>query len=249
MLSSTVIGVVRFCTRFPWLIIVIALCATAASTVYCVKHFAINTDINKLISPDLDWRKREFAFEKDFPGHYGSTLVVVEAPTAELSQRAGAALAEKLGAQRDLFPSVENMAGSEFFARNGLLFQPTEDLGRFTQGLARAAPLVGTLVGDPSLRGLNRTLSLALVGVQNRMTTLDTLARPLSMAADTVEDALKNRPASFSWRDMLSGQPTAPADLRQFIEVHPVLDYSALEPGRRSSEAIRKAATDLNLGG
>ena len=249
MLSSAVIGMVRFCTRFPWLIIVIALCATAGSTAYCVKHFAINTDINKLISQDLDWRKREFAFEKDFPGHYGSTLIVVEAPTAELSQRAGAALAEKLAAQRDLFPSVENMAGNEFFARNGLLFQPTADLGRFTQGLERAAPLVGTLVGDPSLRGLNRTLSLALVGVQNRMTTLDALARPFSLAADTVENALKGRPASFSWREMLSGQPTAPADLRQFIEVHPVLDYSALEPGRRSSEAIRKAASDLNLGG
>ncbi|HMJ44211.1 MAG TPA: MMPL family transporter [Pseudolabrys sp.] len=249
MLSSTVVGVVRFCTRFPWFIIVIALCAAAGSTAYCVRNFAINTDISKLISPNLDWRKREFAFEKDFPGHYGSTLIVVDAPTAELSARAGAALAQKLASQRDLFPSVENMSGNEFFARNGLLFQPTEDLGRFTQGLERAAPLVGTLVGDPSLRGLNRMLSLALVGVQNRMTTLDALARPFSMAADTVENVLKGRPASFSWREMLNGQRPAPADLRQFIEVHPVLDYSALEPGRRSSEAIRKAASDLNLTG
>jgi hopanoid biosynthesis associated RND transporter like protein HpnN len=247
MLSSVVIGVVRFCTRFPWFIIVLAVCAAAGSTAYCVRHFAINTDINKLISPDLDWRKREFAFEKEFPGHYGSTLIVVDAPTAELSARAGAALTQKVAAQRDIFPSVENMSGNEFFARNGLLFQPTADLARFTQGLERAAPLIRTLAGDPSLRGLNRTLSLALVGVQNRMTTLDALTRPFSMAADTVENVLKRHPASFSWREMLNGQRPTPADLRQFIEVHPVLDYSALEPGRRSSEAIRKAASDLSL--
>ena len=34
---------------------------------YTSQHFALNTDISKLISPDLDWRKREIAFEKAFP--------------------------------------------------------------------------------------------------------------------------------------------------------------------------------------
>jgi hypothetical protein len=242
-------AIVRFCTKFPWLIIVLGLCSAGAGAAYTAKHFAIDTDINKLISTHLDWRQRESAFEKAFPGHFGSTLVVVEAPTAELSGQAGAALAQKLAAQPDLFRSVEDISGSEFFARNGLLFQPTADVGRFTQGLGQAAPLIGTLVGDPSLRGLTRTLSLALVGVQNQMTTLDALARPLSMAADTISNVLAGRPASFSWQELLSGQRPAPGDLRQFIEVHPVLDYSELEPGRRSSDAIRKAAADLNLAG
>jgi hopanoid biosynthesis associated RND transporter like protein HpnN len=35
--------------------------------------------------------------------------------------------------------------------------------------------------------------------------------------------------------------------LRRFIEVQPVLDYSALEPGLASSNAIRQAADDLHL--
>ena len=43
------------------------------------------------------------------------------------------------------------------------------------------------------------------------------------------------------------GERPAASDLRRFIEVHPILDYSALEPGRRSSSAIRKAAADLDL--
>ena len=36
------------------------------------------------------------------------------------------------------------------------------------------------------------------------MTTLDELARPLSMAATTFEDVLAGRPAAFSWQEMLS---------------------------------------------
>src|SRR6185437_6197083 len=247
MLASTVTAVVRFCTRFPLLIIALAGIAAAGSVVYSVRHFAINTDINKLISPDLDWRKREAEFEKAFPGHFGSTLVVVDAPTAEYASLAAADLSKRLAQQPKLFRSVEDMSGNEFFARNGLLFQSIDDVGHMTQGLGQAGPLIGTLVSDPSLRGLTRTLSLALVGVQNRMITLDTLARPLSMATTTIETVLAGRPATFSWQELLNGKQPAPADLRRFIEVHPVLNFSALEPGRASSNAIREAVSDLKL--
>jgi hopanoid biosynthesis associated RND transporter like protein HpnN len=215
--------------------------------VYSARHFAITTDINKLISPDLDWRKREAEFEKTFPGHFDSTLVVVDAPKAEYASRAAAELVKRLTEQPKLFRSVEHMGGNEFFAHNGLLFQPSEEVARLAQGLGQAGPLVGTLVSDPSLRGLTRTLSLGLVGVQNRMITLDTMVRPLSMASSTIEDALAGRLAVFSWQELLNGQPPGPDDLRHFIEVRPVLDFSALEPGRVSSDAIRQAASDLQL--
>src|SRR5262245_29511590 len=247
MLASIVTGIVNFCTRFPWPIIVLALIAAAGSTVYSIRHFAINTDINKLISPELDWRKREAEFEKAFPGHFGSTLVVVDAPTTEFATRAGAELAAQLKIRPQLFRSVDDIGGSDFFARNGLLYKSTEDVASFAKGLGQAAPLVGTLVGDPSLRGLTRTLSLGLIGVQNQMVTLDALARPLSMASTTLEDVLAGRPASFSWLAMVSGEEPRSSDLRRLIEVRPVLDFSALQPGEASSNAIRQAASDLQL--
>ncbi len=247
MLASTITEIVKFCAKFPWPIIVLALLATAGSTAYSVQHFAINTDINKLISPELDWRKREAEFEKAFPGHFGSTLAVVDAPTAEYASLASAELTKRLAAQPNLFRSVEDMSGSDFFAHNALLFRPTDDIKRMTQGLGRAAPLTSTLMNDPSLRGLTRMLSLALVGVQNRTITLDTLTRPLSMAAATIEQALAGRPSVFSWQELLNGEQPAPADLRRFIEVRPILNFSALEPGRASSEAIRQAAAELQL--
>jgi uncharacterized protein len=247
MLTSLVTAIVRFCTRFPWPIIVLGLIGAAWATVYAAHHFAINTDINKLISGDLDWRQREAQFEKAFPSHYGSTLVVVDAPAVELASRAAADLTARLKAQPELFQSVEDTGGSEFFARNGLLFQSADDVARFTQGLAQAAPIVGTFAGDPSLRGLTRGLSLGLIGVQNRLVTLDAMARPLSMASTTIEDALAKRPASFSWQAMLNGQDPSPSDLRRLIEAHPVLNFSALQPGEVSSNAIRQISSDLQL--
>jgi hypothetical protein len=45
--------------------------------------------------------------------------------------------------------------------------------------------------------------------------TLDEMARPLSLAASTLESELASRPASFSWRELMQGQPPKPADLRR----------------------------------
>src|ERR1700688_1919497 len=175
MLGSIITSIVRFCARFPLVVIVVWGCAAVVSVGYAATHFAINTDINKLISPDLDWRKRELDFGKAFPGHFGTTLVVIDAPTAELASQASSALTQRLAAQSDTFRSVEDLSSGEFFSRNGLLFRPTADVTRLTQGLGQAGPLIGTLVGDPSLRGLTRALSVGLIGIQNRSTTLDAL--------------------------------------------------------------------------
>ena len=150
MLASWVTAIVRLCIRFPWPIIALGIAVSVVSSFYSVRHFAITTDINKLISPDLDWRKREAEFEKAFPGHFGSTLVVVNAPTAEFAARASADLITRLKAEPRLFQSVDDIEGSEFFARNGLLFRPTEDVANFAKGLGQAAPLIGTLSSDPS---------------------------------------------------------------------------------------------------
>jgi uncharacterized protein len=247
MLASAVTGIVRFCTRFPLLIIVLGLCSAAAAAAYTATHFAINTDITKLISPHLDWRQRELAFESEFPGHFGTTLIVIDAPTTELTSAATVALAKRLAARTDVFSAVNYLGGSEFFSNNGLLFQPTAQVEGFAQGLGAAAPLIGVLASDPSMRGLTRALSMTLIGVQQERITLDGLSRTYATAADALENILAGRPAAFSWHELLAGKRPGPSELRRFIEVHPILNYSALEPGRESSNAIRQAAADLEL--
>src|SRR5262249_33377636 len=155
-------------------------------------------------------------------------------------------LTKRLMERRDLFLSVEDVEGNEFFVKNGWLFQSTDELARITNGLATAGPLVGALVDDPSLRALAPGLTLGLTGIQRGMTTLDAFARPLSMAADTFDSVLANRPSSFSWREMLSGRRSNAGELRRLIEVRPKLDYSALAPGSASSNAIRAIVSELN---
>jgi len=247
MLASAVAAIVRFCSHFPWLVIILCFCGAAASAAYTATHFNITTDVGKLISPHLEWRQRELKFDEDFPGHFGSTLVVIDAPTPELASAASATLVQQLHASADKFRSVQELTGGEFFSRNGLLFRPTAEVAKLSHGLEQTGQLISPLVEDPSLSGLTQTLSLALLGVEKGMAKLDDLTRPLSMAADSLENVLARRPAVFSWQEMLSGEHSGSSELRRFIGIDSVLDYSSLEPGRVSNDAIRQAASDLEL--
>src|SRR5882724_4502557 len=148
MLVSIVRHIVGLCSRYAWAVIVVAAIITAGSGYYSAKHFAITTDINKLMASDIDWRLREKAYERDFPGSFGSILVVVDAPTPELATEASVNLAKQLSTRPDLFHVVRQLDGDPFFAKNGLLFQPESDLARMSQGLGRGAPVVGGLGGD-----------------------------------------------------------------------------------------------------
>src|SRR5215472_9671062 len=245
MLKSSILRVIDFCNRYAWWVIALSAALMAASSVYSVQHFAVKTDVKDLFPADLPWAKRAVDYMKAFP--QPGILVVVNAPTPELVEQASTKLAEGLAMRSDYFRAVVQPQGGAFFERNGLLYLPTEEIAHLTSGLAQAGPLLQTLASDPSLRGTLSTLSLALTGVQYGQVQLDDLARPMTMAADTAEDVLADRPASFSWQALVRGKASEPPELCRFIEVEPVLDYSALEPGLAATDAIRQMARDLEL--
>jgi uncharacterized protein len=247
MLKAKLAALVNICTHYAWTVIVIALFVSVFSGIYAVRNFAINTNVNQLISPDLPWRQRELAFVEAFQGNHEKVLAVVDAATSERATAASKALARKLTADPKLFPSVRELSESPFFARNGLLFLPADEVSDTVGALAQSQPLVQVLVGDPSWRGLVQALTFSLQGIQAGKFTLDDMVRPLTMFAQPIEDTLAQRPASFSWRELVNKKPPTPNDLRRFIEISPELDYGALEPGKKATDAIRKAAADLRF--
>jgi hopanoid biosynthesis associated RND transporter like protein HpnN len=226
-----------------------AIALAVVAGVYSQRNFAINTDVAKLISPDLDWRKREIDYEKAFPGQHDTILAVVEAPTPEQARLAVTALEQKLQPQTDRFIWIRHPGGGPFFDTNGLLFLPTPEVARQTSQLASAAPIFDILIDDPSIRGLTGVLEFGLGGAQRGQYSRDAMARPLNMVADTVEKVLAKQPANFSWRELSSTEPLTDGDRRALLNIRPVLDFNALEPGGAATDAIRQTVKDLDLAG
>lgn len=246
MLQSVVVAIVRACTRFAPVVVVLGLLLAVGAGYYTSKHFAINTDINSLIAQNLDWRQRDQQFDRAFDRD-ATITAVVEAKTPEMATAASDALFARLKDDKTNFQSMQQLGTGEFFEKNGLLFLPTEEVGKVTGQFESAAPLIEIMAGDPSIRGLTGALETGLAGVKRGQVKLDNTARPFNQIAQTVETVLSKGNASFSWRELVSDEPLSDSDKRAFIEFKPILDYNALEPGKGATDAIRKAAVDLDF--
>src|SRR4030088_470913 len=245
MIHSAIVRIVDFSARNRWTIVIASTLLLLAAAAFDAARFSINTDIEGLISQNLPWRQRELELSKAFPKK--GILVVVKATTPENAEQATNALAQAFSKNPDLFPTVEQLDSGDFFERNGLLFESPIGVRKTAEELTRAQPLVATLAGDPSLRGVMTALSFAAEGVRADRIRLEQLAWPLSLADRTLSDVLSGNPATFSWQELVQGQPAPANQLRHLIGVQPTLDIAELQPGRKAAEGIRRAAADLDL--
>ncbi len=246
--GSSLIGrVVAASTRHPLVVLLAAAALTAAAAAYLAGHFAMTADTAQMISSKLKWRQRELAFEAAFPQLQNVTLVVVDGATPELADDGTRRLAAALRDKPDLFRTVRRPDGGPFFDREGLLLLPLEDVEATTKGLAQAAPFLGALAADPSLRGVLSALSNSLQGIEFGQASLEDFEPMTTALADTFDKAAAGRPAFFSWRTLLAGKTAGKRAKRHVILVQPALDFTALEPGQASSDAIREMARSLGL--
>ena len=223
-ITALVVRAIDFCAQYAWPVIAAAILLTLVSSWYAATHFAMTTDVNQLISPNIPWRQREAAFEKAFP-QFELIVAVIDAPTPELVDEATSALVQRLSQQKDLFRSIEQPKGGSFFAQNGLLFEPTADLAPQMKMLTQAQRLVQVLAGDPSLRGVIQALQFGLLGVQGGQITLDNMTWPMTLAAERDRES-ECRPAGELFLAR-TGRRAAPR--------RPTSCFASCKSGRRST--------------
>lgn len=249
MLTSLLTRIVQFATRRAWGVIAVALLLTALSGLYVARHFAINTDIGRLLESNEPWAQRDAAISRAFPHRDQMILAVVQAPAVELADAAADELADALRRHPDRFRAVSQPGGGPFFARNGLLFADLDSVRDMTGQLTQARPLLNTLAHDPTLRGLADTLSTTLaLPLQLGQVKLGDMSTLLGASASTIDRVLAGKPAALSWAGLVDDS-LQPVDGKSFsfIAVSPVLDYSELQAGAPAARAIRAAAAELKL--
>ena len=247
MLGALIINIVQTSCRRPWITLFFALLIALVSGAYAARHFAINTNTDDLISSQLDWRQNQIAFNKAFPDLHQNIIVAIDAPTSELAQAAAEQLQGMLANRHDVIKSISRLDDLPFFRRNALLFLPYDDVQKNIGAAVNAQPLLATLSSDPSLRGLSNTISMVAMGAQRSAMQADAMAPFLVSVGETLNKVLAGHSVAFSWRPLLGGGAVDEQALKRYMIIKPVLDFSALEPGRKATDAIRGAARDLHL--
>src|SRR5260370_13736087 len=106
VLTSIVVSIVKACTRFAPLILLVGLVLAIGAGFYSARHFKINTDINTLISQNLDWRQRDNQFGGAFDRER-TIRALGDTPTPELTHVATKTLAQKLSGDTKNFETLQ----------------------------------------------------------------------------------------------------------------------------------------------
>ncbi|MGH7097225.1 MAG: MMPL family transporter [Stellaceae bacterium] len=228
------------------LTVIIALLAAGGAN-FAATHLRLDTDVEHMLPANLPWRQNEIALDRAFPQNANPLAIVIDGQTPELADRAAGELTRRLHGEPDLFKSVRRPGGGPFFDRNGLLFLPPDEVNDIANRLVTAQPLIGGLAHDPSLRGLFGVLSTFLNGAAKAGVSIDQIDPALAAIDSTTRQVLAGRPASLSWQQRFTGRAPTRRELRQFVLVQPVLDYTALQPGGRATAEIRRLARELAL--
>jgi hopanoid biosynthesis associated RND transporter like protein HpnN len=213
--------------------------------VYAGNELRIDTDTSNLFSAELPWRQTQERFERAFPQHVETLLVVIDGPTPGRSRDAARRLAARLRAQQDLIEFVYAPGAEPFFERQALLYLDLEDLEVLADRLSKLQPVLAGLVRDPSLRGMLGVLSDALEAAREEI-SID-LQPVLSHLNAAVERHLGGGAASRSWQELMSGEPPDVETRRQILVVRPRFDFGALRPAGASVEAVRRIAAGIGI--
>jgi len=248
LLTSFLVFLVDACRRHALFLIVAASLLTAVLSAYVATNITINTDINQLLSDNLDWRKREKELEAAFPQKVDNLVVVIDGQTGEKAEAAAAVLAEKLAALPDKFSFVSRPDALPFFRTNGLLYLSDKELSDVLEQIVEAQPLLGTMISDPSVRGLLGTIELMMRGAQAGAVDGSQIETPLQEMSAVFSAALEGQDHPLNIQKMMPGPAqNAAHELRRYIITKPVLDYASLQPGLEATQAVRDFIADLGL--
>ncbi len=231
--------------RFPWTLILLTICLTAASLYYTINNLGINTNTAEMLSSDLPFQKNRLRIEKAFPQDAGVLILVVDAQTPEITSQAAAKLEQDLKQLSDNFTSVYTPTENDFFKQQALLFLNQKELDALATKLIDAQPFIGYLANHYSLEGLFEIIGTALKRTDK---ALPMNLEPLLLAVnDAINHQLKGQPYQVSWQNLLAANKLNTNSNRTLVLAKPILNFNEIMPAAHALNAARKVANKLML--
>jgi uncharacterized protein len=237
-------SIVAWSVRYAALVLIAAVLLTTGALTYTARHLAIDTDTGNMLDPALPHRQAHREYRAAFPHLPGEIVVFTEAAQAGAAEDAANALVSAIRQRTDIARAVSQPGSGEFFETHGLLYLEPAALWKIDERLQAAAPFLGTLAHDPSLRGLfatlNRGLDSSLDAAQEVL-----LTRMFDRISGALEDLAAGHAAPLRWRDELFDERATPGPKRAFILLDPVLDTRDFQPAAPAIAALRNLIQDF----
>jgi hopanoid biosynthesis associated RND transporter like protein HpnN len=223
------------------------LASTLLIGLYAALHLGVDSDNLAMIDPDLPFMRNNREFARTFPTLDNALLVVIDAETPELAQRASDALEQRLAGLSEYFEDVYVPGASRFFEEHGLLYREVWELDDFATGMAAVQPVIAELERDNSIANFARLVRVGLEAVKEGNADGSEWPAILDRISHATVAVYREFPVAISWDEVLLRGSTIDVVKRRVIVLHPLLDFGNLLAAGSSMRAIRDAARELEL--
>ncbi len=245
---GVLIGLADFSRRRAWWVLIVAAALSLGSLAYTITHFAISTDMSKMLSQDLPFERAQVRFNKAFPGLSKTLLVVIHSDSQTLSRRGAERLTHWLRRHGQGITEVSQPDGGRFFAREGLLYLSQKALWRLSDQLSQAQPFMATLAAHPTLPRFGALLDTALRHARASGSALPGLVTVLDGWRKTLQGQEQGRYVVMPWGSLMGvAAPGGGMAGDSFVVVKPRYDYRGGAPVRTALRSVRAGARALGL--
>jgi hopanoid biosynthesis associated RND transporter like protein HpnN len=214
---------------------------------FTVTNFTMNTSFRDLVSKDMDFRKIKKDYDHAFPQFTDTIVVVTDADTPENAMLAHDQLTHRLKQNPDLFKTVYQPGGGDFFKKNGLLYKNTDELEDLADNLADVQPFLALISKDFSIQGLFSVLEDAINENDETEVREKRLTQVLNSFNTGFQKTLENRFYALSWRTLMLDEEPSILDLRKFIVLQPATNLAGTASLKEAFNEIRQSARDLEI--
>jgi len=232
---------IQFVERYRFAIIFAYIALTIFSVFYIKDHLGVNTDTTDMLSRDLEWRKLDIAYEKEFPQFTDNLLVVIESNTPDQASDTAAKLHAALKNDPKLISDIFYPNLLPYFRQSAFLFLDIDELQDLADQLATIQPFLGTLLADKNLRGLFNMLSDALEYKQDGE---DIDLKPLLVE---INRAFEDKDYFVSWQKLMSTDKNEKPVYREFIVLRTLESEEEFLPGEDVVKHVRETIDSLGL--
>src|ERR1051325_8217883 len=86
--QRALVGVINYCRRYAWTVVLINAALAALALGYAAGHLGLSSETDRLFAADLAWRQRAAAFKSEFP-QFQNLLVAVIATKSAMTDSLG----------------------------------------------------------------------------------------------------------------------------------------------------------------
>lgn len=233
-------------TRHPIRVLVAAVAVAALAGAAAVTLLGVDSDPIAMLDAELPFRQTDERMREEFPNLDNTLLAVIEAPTPEQAVLAARRVERALTELPDGVRSVNWPDASPFFARNGLLFLPLEQLEALDSRLTAAQPLLGRLARQTNAAALFELLGQIAERGGSEAGGFDS-DNVFRRVGDTIDASMVGAPAMLSWQQLLSGEDTHGAPVREVLLIDPVLDHGKVLAARSVMREMKDLRRELDL--